>query len=123
MLIATNSKECLRPLPEPQAPKPARADISVGQNQPARLSGYLRGNALTFLRIKSAGKICFFPCPVKILAFWVAPKNQAAPFYCPVSQDKHSQPSPNQHVWGEAEVPAGARCALIGGLRCALPST
>ena len=66
-----NSKECLRTHPEHQAPKPARADpygqaISVGLNQPAPLPGYPRGNAPTFLRIKSACKICFFPYRVKL---------------------------------------------------------
>ena len=59
--MVPNSKECLRPFPEHQAPKPARADISVGQNQPAPLPGYLRGNAPAFLRNKVLVKYAFFP--------------------------------------------------------------
>ena len=59
--MAANSKECLRLYPEPQAPKPARADISVGLNQPAPLSGCLRGNALAFLPNKVFVKYAFFP--------------------------------------------------------------
>ena len=60
------------PHPERQAPEPTRADISVadghslwrravGLNQPAPLSGCLRGNALAFLPNKVLVKYAFFP--------------------------------------------------------------
>ena len=58
-LPATQRNVCA-PHPEGQASEPARADISVGLNQPAQVSGCLRGNALAFLPDKVLVKYAFF---------------------------------------------------------------